>query len=127
MRPITIAVIFLCLCGCGRKGTDYWLSKAKDSSSAERLHAIHELKARSDEANVIVPMLIASLGDRDSFVRRDAARALGEFGPDAASAVPALLALRKDKESVRRAAVEALGQIDPSAAEQFKKPLPRRS
>lgn len=127
MRPITIAMLALCLCGCGQKGTDYWLSKAKDSSSAERLHAIHELRERSAEASAIVPVLIASLGDSDSFVRRDAARALGEFGPGAASAVPALMALRKDKESVRRAAAEALDQIDPSAAEQFKRPLPRRS
>lgn len=126
MRFIIAAITVLCLCGCGRKGTDYWLTKAKDPSSSERLRAIDALKGRSNDASVVVPMLTASLNDSDAFVRRDAARALAEFGPEAAPAVPALLSLRKDKEPVRRAVAESLGHIDATAAEQFKKSLRKK-
>ena len=46
--------------------------------------------------------------------------ALGEIGPDAREAVPALIALVKDKEvEVRGAAVYALGEIGPPAKQRF--------
>jgi HEAT repeat protein len=75
---------------------------------------------------VVVPVLTESLKDSDGFVRRDAAAALGNFGEDARSAIPALLAMNRDKEQVRRAAGEALGKIDSKAAAQFKPLKPKK-
>jgi uncharacterized protein (TIGR03067 family) len=64
-----------------------------------------------------VPQLTAALKDKDWQVRRDAAAALGESGPAATAAVPALVAALKDIKPVWDAAVAALGQIGPSARE----------
>lgn len=60
--------------------------------------------------------LEALLGDRDSDVRRQAARALGELGDPAA--MPALIAALRDPNSfVRRWAAQGLGALgDPAAA-----------
>ena len=52
-----------------------------------------------------------------SRVRRDAAWALGDIGPAAHDAVPALVAALKDNVAeVRRAAAAALEKLDPAAA-----------
>jgi HEAT repeat protein len=56
--------------------------------------------------------LINQLKDKDPDTRRAAARALGDQGPDAKEAVPALIkALKDDDTYVRRFAALALGQI----------------
>jgi HEAT repeat protein len=127
MRNRFVLLVAL-VCGCGgQKNTDYWIAQAtKAPSAAERLQAIDALKQRTAEAEVVVPALAESLKDTDTFVRRDAARALGDFGPEARAAVPALLALQKDKEPVRRAVEEALGRIDPEAANRFKPSKPSK-
>ena len=63
----------------------------------------------------VLKALIATLGkDPDSAVRVDAAQALGQLGPKAKSAVPALLRALKDGH-VQRHAAEALGRIGRSA------------
>ena len=50
-------------------------------------------------------------------MRRDAAWALGDIGPAAHDAVPALVAALKDNVAeVRRAAAAALEKLDPAAA-----------
>jgi hypothetical protein len=57
---------------------------------------------------------IALTGDNDYKVRMSAAFALGQIGPDASTAIPALIALLKDKEDyVRCEAAGALGKTGP--------------
>src|SRR5690606_26045519 len=61
---------------------------------------------------------IVKLPDRDSDLRRQAAKELGEMGPEAKEAVPALRkALRDSDAYVRRFSAEALGAIGPAAKE----------
>ncbi len=56
---------------------------------------------------------IALSKDKDENVRRDAASVLGNIGPEAKTAVPALKGLLKDKdENIRCAADEALAKIE---------------
>lgn len=60
--------------------------------------------------------LIAKLKDKDSDVRRAAAKELSELGPDAKSAVPDLSRTLKDRDLfVRRYSAEALGNIGSDA------------
>jgi HEAT repeat protein len=75
---------------------------------------------------MVIPVLVDLLKDQDTFVRRDAAVALGELGEEARPAVAALLALRTDKETVRRAAADALDKIDSEAAASFRKPVRKK-
>jgi HEAT repeat protein len=69
-----------------------------------------------------VPQLIGLLGHRDPYVRAEAARTLGTFGPRAASAVPELIRAVGDTEYrkdctpiVSCEAIVALGRIGPPA------------
>ncbi|MBI2094809.1 MAG: HEAT repeat domain-containing protein, partial [Candidatus Omnitrophica bacterium] len=67
-------------------------------------------------AQSAIPALTDALGDKDSLVRRHAARALGIIAPPAQSAVPELTGALEDKDSlVREYAARALGVIGPSA------------
>lgn len=64
-----------------------------------------------------IPALKTALADANPQVRRQAARALGQMGPEADTAVPALTAAVQDTSpEVREAAVQALGKIGPAAA-----------
>jgi HEAT repeat protein len=68
---------------------------------------------------IAVPVLIELLGDSDELVRNGAAVSLGEIGPDAKAAVPALLNVRDGQvQPVRRNADEALSKIAPKRARQ---------
>ena len=60
-----------------------------------------------------------ALKNEDSFIRWRAASALGQIGPAAKDAVPALMEALKDKHSgvTRRAAASALGRIGPAAVD----------
>jgi HEAT repeat protein len=61
-------------------------------------------------------VLIDLLKDEDSNVRQEAAAALGNLGPLAKPAIPALSETLNDQDStVRYRAVEALGRIGPKA------------
>ncbi len=63
-----------------------------------------------------LPELTGALGDRDGRVRELAAQSLGEIGPDAASAVPALvLLLENPEEGSRNSACIGLAGIGPAA------------
>jgi HEAT repeat protein len=63
-----------------------------------------------------VEVLIKQLKDRDTDVRRAAAKSLGEAGKEARSAVLALSAALKDSDLfVRRFSAQALGDIGPEA------------
>jgi HEAT repeat protein len=75
------------------------------------------LQGRTSESATVVPALIDAMQDKNLYVRRDAARALADFGPEAKAAVEPLIARLKDEEpSVRKAAAASLKQIDPAAA-----------
>ena len=92
--------------GCGGfKPTEYWLRQIKDGDVVARRDAIRELAGRDPER--AVPALAEALQDENHYVRRDAAIALGKFGPAAAASAPALAKARKDKEKSVRAAAEA--------------------
>ena len=61
-----------------------------------------------------VPRLVQALAEEDWYPRANAAWALGEIGPEAREAIPALEALARDEdqdEEVRQAAAEALEKI----------------
>ncbi|MBI1831952.1 MAG: HEAT repeat domain-containing protein [Planctomycetes bacterium] len=102
--------------GCSQP-TSHWAEQAKSDDPAQRVHAIHMLQEKHTEAATVVPVLIESLKDKNMYVRRDAARALGKFGAEAKDAVgPLVDRLRDDEPSVRKAAGQSLKQIDPNAA-----------
>lgn len=69
------------------------------------------------EIKKYLPALIEGLKNADPGVRRRAAVALGEMGPDAKEAVPVLIKMRKKKKdlSVRQEASLALAKIDTKA------------
>jgi HEAT repeat protein len=70
------------------------------------------------QASHVVPVLIDSLQNADSLVRDDAARMLGELGPVAKDAAPALLAgLQSEKDDPSLWFFEALGLIGVEAKE----------
>ncbi len=74
-------------------------------------HAILSLPS-AEAANLLFPLL----KDKDEFVRREAAFALGESGARAATTVLVDLMLHDKKPSVRGAAAVALGQIGDEGA-----------
>jgi HEAT repeat protein len=62
-----------------------------------------------------LPALIVALKDRDELVRAWAAEDIADIGPDAASAVPALIKLLSRDEGSRGSACVALRGIGPAA------------
>jgi hypothetical protein len=63
-----------------------------------------------------VSQWVEALKDKDDRTRRGAAIALGQIGPAAKDAVPALIEVLKDKDDrVRNYAASALGKIGPAA------------
>lgn len=110
-----LLLIGLLACGCGKGSTSHWLEQLKASEPLRRIEAVHTLQERKEDADQVVPALTEALQDENTYVRRDAARALGSFGAAANSAIPALRAARRDREpSVRKAADIALSRIDPT-------------
>lgn len=65
----------------------------------------------------VVPALGERLAHEEAFVRRAAALALGDIGPDAAPALAALVRAAIDRDDgVRRAASQVLARVDPAWA-----------
>jgi HEAT repeat protein len=59
-----------------------------------------------------IDVMIAALKDKEPRARQDAARLLGDVGPDARSAIPALNEAMEDpNDEVRKAATDALGKV----------------
>lgn len=115
-RYFLLIGVLVVAAGCS-KSTSYWTEQAKADDPAQRLRAIHALQEKTSEGPVVVPVLIEALGDKNTYVRRDAARALGTFGEQASDAVGPLTARLKDDEpSVRKAAGQSLKSIDAAAA-----------
>ena len=86
-------------------------------SGYARIHAAVALVRAGSNTGNVLPALMAELRTDDVVsYKKEAAWALGELGPDAADAVPALIeALGCDFVSVRTASAVALGKIGPSA------------
>src|SRR5438309_4768381 len=95
-KTLVLAAALLAAVGCG-KSTKDWKAQAKSPDSAQRLRAVHVLQDRVKEADAVVPTLVEALADEDTFVRRDAARALAKFGPAAKPAVSALRERLRDQ------------------------------
>ena len=86
-----------------------------------RRGAVDVLIDLAPDTERIQPRLIRALGDADSFVARDAARALGALGKRAGPSVSALgKALAHEEPHVRLYAAEALASIGPKAAKATK-------
>ena len=67
-----------------------------------------------DEADLVMPTVIAATDDSNPMVRAEAAFILGNFGPAAKVTLPKLLRLSSDPDSlVRDQAVRALQKIEP--------------
>jgi HEAT repeat protein len=118
-----VATLVLALGGCaGSTPTSELIEMAKSKDSATRVRAVRALGERgAAEADTVVPVLAAALQDENSFVRRDAASALGQIGPPASSAVPALRSATRDKnQHVRLAAADALRKVAPNLAPESK-------
>ncbi len=110
----------LARCGAAAKGAVPALQKAlADARKEVRYAAFGALGRLGPEA---VSTLTEALGNGDdAWARKYAARALGNLGPKATAAVPALAKALSDKDAeVRREAAWSLGLIGPAA----KKALP---
>lgn len=110
--PTLIATLKDALKAGGRSGGGY-------GSRAAR--ALGRIAPQAPEARSSVPEVVAALSDAlkagSGSIRSSAARALEEFGPKAAPAIPGLKELSGDRsESVREAAESALRRIEPSSA-----------
>jgi HEAT repeat protein len=82
-----------------------------------RLTAIDVLGQLVDEPDQVVPVLTDALHDPTNLVQIRAALGLGNFGPAAKTAVPALVkSLKGAGPNVGEWAAKALKAIDPEAA-----------
>jgi HEAT repeat protein len=94
------------------------IMRALDKIDPETARANFNLIDLDYRNTKLVPSLIQNLLNGDPFVRKTAAYHLGNFGPDAKSAVPALTRALDDGDGgVRAAAAEAMKKIDPAAAQ----------
>jgi hypothetical protein len=83
-----------------------------------RYYAVDALGRIHARPEVVVPALVGSLDDPQDFRVGGEIEALGEFGPDARSAVPAIVTdVRRHRED-SFIATEALKKIDPEAIAQ---------
>jgi len=94
------------------------LTNAQTSShswiAAESAFFLGHLKS---DPGLVVPALIGTLHDPDTYARGNSAYSLGQFGPQARAAIPELLKALDDSEPyVRDQAARAIKSIDPAAA-----------
>jgi RNA polymerase sigma-70 factor (ECF subfamily) len=83
-----------------------------DSNKRVRIHAMHALCSNCDRIGQdLVPIIVAKLKDRNQYVRRWAALALGYFFRDKRAVQPLLQKLDDESQIVRRWAAESLRRI----------------
>jgi hypothetical protein len=96
------------------------LGSLKDSDTMVRQQAAASLNIFTNEPALVIPGLIQLLHDPEEPSRAIAIFSLGTFGPQAKSAVPAILkGLQSTNLAARQNATNALKQIDPATAAQF--------
>ena len=108
----------LAILGLGAHTAEPALLKALPSASADaQRHLLRALAAVSTHPENAVPPILAVLNSDAALGTKVAAlHALGEFGPDARSAVASVVELlNSDNPRVRLEAVETLGEIGPAA------------
>jgi len=94
------------------------LEAVRDPDEFVRFEAANSLARLRAGAPEVVPAAIEWLGSNNLVYRRGAAKILGDFGPAARSALPALLGVRSDPDVfVREAVEEALRLIGPTGAD----------
>lgn len=91
------------------------LQALQDTEPDVRAYAARSLARIGAPADDAVPLLIALLDD--PLTKDHAIIALGEFGPDAAPAVPRLIEIASDRFDPWRFATMTLGQIGPPATD----------
>lgn len=99
------------------RGVPLLVSRCSGDHAVVAARALSEYRAAAAPA---LPNLIALLQNEQASVeaRWNAARTIGKIGPDALSAVPALIAdLDHSEDTIREHAAEAIGDIGPVAAE----------
>lgn len=110
---VVYAVMFL---GTNARPAIPLLIQCLDDQENETLvvRAIRSLGALKFEPSLVVPALTKCLTNKETWFRREAAEALSNFGPAAASSVPFLYARFLDpNHDVREAATNALLKIAP--------------
>lgn len=119
-------LLSLCLCLCSIAGTQLKASGGESTGADKWLAALHDRNLRLDVAydfRLLEPVtkettisLVRALNDRDPFVRRHVAGALGEIGSEPEMAVPALINSLRDKDAyVREQAAVALSKLGAAA------------
>jgi HEAT repeat protein len=108
-------IVLLWKIGSGAAPAPSGLDPGDLRAAAMMLRGVYSTKA-ADEAtrrNAVPTLLGAFEGTKDAVYRESFAQALGQIGPDAKAAIPALRDGQKDKdERVRAAAAEALKKIE---------------
>ena len=95
-----------------------WLAQVETDGPFLSLPVLKDIWPNGMDQRVLLSGLIEGLGHDHTVIRAGAADALGQLGPAAKAAVPALIAATKDKARfVRESAAEALQEIDPEALE----------
>jgi len=88
----------------------------EDPDLNTRVITISTLANLQTDPDSVVPALTRTLNeDPDKFVRTDAAMAIGDFGEQAKSAIPALVNARKSQAADGQAITRALRKIDPQS------------
>jgi hypothetical protein len=90
----------------------------KNPDSSSRIAVALALWDITRKTDVVLPELLRQVKEGNALGRTEAAQALGEIGPPARSAIPALLELRRAviRTKFRQDVDRAIRRIDPKAA-----------
>src|SRR4051794_25697303 len=97
------------------KHAEDWIQILGSGDAIDRRRAVERLRDFAGSSDAAVTALARALRDPDAEVRLLSAHVLGEIGPKAKDAIPALVEAGEDElDSVREAAALALRKIDPA-------------